>query len=216
MTAKRGISTRVKGNYSNRNKARAEFGTWCAMVERCYYPRHIAYADYGGRGIRVCNRWRNSFEAFVKDMGPKPSPAHSIDRYPNSDGHYELGNCRWATPREQRLNQRPQNDSYRVKRSWDLGKRSRISHARLDLTGRRFGKLTVLKLEGSDGTNVWWSCHCLCGKAKIYTRHALTTGGVKSCGCAQFDALRQIAKARTSEEQRARALKGWEKRRNKG
>jgi len=74
------------------------------MRARCNNPRNVGYADYGGRGIRVCERW-DSFEAFLADMGPKPSPTHSIDRK-DSGGNYEPGNCRWATPSQQNKNRR--------------------------------------------------------------------------------------------------------------
>lgn len=69
---------------------------WNGMKQRCSNPKAAGYSRYGGRGIFVCERWRDSFEAFLSDMGPKPSPHHSIDRV-NSDGHYEPSNCRWAT-----------------------------------------------------------------------------------------------------------------------
>lgn len=84
---------------------------WRAMKQRCFSPRCKAYANYGGRGITVCERWLNGedgktgLECFVLDMGPKPTPEHSIDRIDN-DGNYEPGNCRWATAKEQRSNQR--------------------------------------------------------------------------------------------------------------
>jgi hypothetical protein len=55
----------------------------------------------------VCERWVSSFESFLEDMGRKPSPDHSIDRWPNNDGNYERGNCRWATRKEQGANRRP-------------------------------------------------------------------------------------------------------------
>lgn len=77
------------------------------MIQRCTDKNFARFADYGGRKIQVCARWRNSFTAFLADMGRKPSPMHSLDRFPNNDGDYEPGNCRWATPREQRANQRP-------------------------------------------------------------------------------------------------------------
>jgi hypothetical protein len=95
----------VHGHASHANRS-PEYVCWMGIVQRCANPRNKAYARYGGRGIAVCERWRNSFAAFLADMGTRPSPTHSIDRKDN-DGNYEPGNCRWATPREQRLNQRP-------------------------------------------------------------------------------------------------------------
>lgn len=71
------------------------------MKRRCYNPNAINYKDYGGRGIVMCDTWRDSFEAFYADMGEPPTPRHSIDRYPDRDGNYESGNCRWATSKEQ-------------------------------------------------------------------------------------------------------------------
>jgi len=81
-----------------------EHRAWASMRNRCNSPAAAAYHDYGGRGIRVCDRW-NSFEAFYADMGPRPSPAHSIDRIDN-DGNYEPANCRWTTNVEQMRNRR--------------------------------------------------------------------------------------------------------------
>ncbi len=77
-----------------------EYEAWNRMRQRCFDPNSQDYARYGGRGITVCDRWRNDAAAFYADMGPKPSPRHSIDRL-NSDGPYEPGNCRWATAKEQ-------------------------------------------------------------------------------------------------------------------
>jgi hypothetical protein len=79
--------------------------TWADMIQRCTNPKRQKYALYGARGVTVCDRWRESFANFLADMGPKPSPVHTIDRVDNEKG-YEPGNCRWATPKEQARNLR--------------------------------------------------------------------------------------------------------------
>lgn len=87
--------------------------SWAAMRQRCYDPARANYKYYGGRGIIVCDRWRNDFSAFLADMGPRPSSKHSIDRI-DPNGNYEPGNCRWATQSEQCRNQRTRADVTRV------------------------------------------------------------------------------------------------------
>ena len=82
----------------------SEYYTWNAMRQRCQNPKNANYAQYGGRGISVCKRW-SKFENFFADMGPKPSPTHSLDRE-KVNGNYGPDNCRWATAREQALNRR--------------------------------------------------------------------------------------------------------------
>ena len=82
-----------------------EYRNWCAMKERCNSPYHKNYSDYGGRGIRVCERWDSSFENFLADMGPRPFLKATVERIDSSKG-YSPDNCRWATQKEQTRNKR--------------------------------------------------------------------------------------------------------------
>lgn len=80
------------------------YRTWQFVKDRCHNPKSVHYDRYGGRGIRMHEAWLNDPAAFVEYMGPKPSPRHSIDRFPNRGGNYEPGNVRWATYAEQNQN----------------------------------------------------------------------------------------------------------------
>lgn len=101
------VSARFKGNAARLTHGFSKtltYRSWIQMIQRCTNPKAPNWKYYGGRGINVCDRWL-SLHNFLADMGPRPS-GKSIDRFPDNDGNYEPGNCRWATQSEQMLNTR--------------------------------------------------------------------------------------------------------------
>ncbi len=84
-------------------KPTPEHETWHSMIQRCHNANHDNFHSYGGRGITVCDRWRQSFSNFLNDVGKRPT-GKTLDRYPDKNGNYEPGNVRWATPKEQAHN----------------------------------------------------------------------------------------------------------------
>ncbi len=111
-------------SYDNRNYP------YEAMKARCYYQKHKSYADYGGRGITICDRWINSIENFKADVGPRPAGT-TIGRIDNN-GNYEPGNVRWETPKEQAANRRPHRP-YECDRSGENNSRATITRQIADI-----------------------------------------------------------------------------------
>lgn len=103
----------AKEDSSIRNKTHGQtdsptYISWERMRSRCYNPKNPSYNHYGACGIKVCDRWRTSFENFLEDMGERPSKKHSLDRI-DVNGNYEPSNCRWATDIEQQNNKKNNN-----------------------------------------------------------------------------------------------------------
>ena len=97
---------RLKHGYSGGRDRTGTYGSWSAMRARCLDPKNKEFANYGGRGIKICERWMASFTDFLADVGERPA-GKTLDRYPDKNGDYAPGNVRWATPKQQKDNQRP-------------------------------------------------------------------------------------------------------------
>lgn len=184
--------------------------SWDRMLRRCEWANDPYFSHYGGRGIKVCERWRgypNGFLAFLADMGPRPSRAHSIDRIDN-DGDYTPTNCRWATAKQQARNRRSNRTILAhgktltvVEWAETLGCGGDVIIARLDagwtseravttpvnrrriVAGQVFGSWTALGESANRlaGGNRRIRCKCACGVVAEVAAYTLLSGRSRQC-----------------------------------
>lgn len=190
--------------YKHSNSETKEYSAWYHMIRRCYYPETEFYHNYGGRGIKVCDRWLGDqgFDNFCQDMGTKPSSNYSLDRI-NNDGNYEPANCRWISAKQQARNRRTtrlitignetksmvewceiHNIKYslvkdRIKDNWDPIKAFTTPKKRTYLNvGEKFNSWIIIsKIEGANKYN----CRCECNKEAIVSAFDLLNNKSTQC-----------------------------------
>lgn len=147
-------SRNSKHNIVHGGTGSPEFVSWQSMRNRCNNPNDKDYPHYGGRGISICKRWNESFSAFLADMGTRPTPKHSIDRWPDNNGNYEPGNCRWATVKQQANNRRSNR--------W-------LVHNGKTMTLTQWSEATgILKTTIRERLRRGWSIACALDKATVF------------------------------------------------
>lgn len=178
-----------------------EYRAWSGMRSRCYNNTVKQYQHYGARGVTVCERWRHDFQAFLSDMGKRPSANHSLDRI-DVDGHYEPDNCRWATRIQQANNTRRTvyltvNGETLPLSEW--ARRTGISHVNLQKRVQKMTPERAVTLPVRP-TN---SDYCLHGHPYTDENTAITVKGARRCRtCTK--AWQKKGRARRTEWQRLR------------
>lgn len=133
-------------NRAIRKRKGSEYRTWTGMKDRCYNKNYNQYKDYGGRGITVCDRWINSYENFLSDMGKKPNENHTLDRI-NNDKGYCPSNCRWSTRSEQVRNTRTfkTNTSGHKGVHWDKNRKKWMAYINVNNRSKFLGYFSDVK-----------------------------------------------------------------------
>ncbi len=126
------------GKYNSRTTP--EYRVWANIKQRCLNPKHPHFAYYGGRGVTICSRWIDSFDNFYEDMGARPTPKHTVERK-ETDGHYEPGNCEWATMAVQSANRRNVHKLEWQGRTWTLAALAREVGIERSLFDARLNRL---------------------------------------------------------------------------
>jgi hypothetical protein len=150
----------TKHGYASRGAKTKAYRTWESVKKRCHDPKQPHYPRFGGRGIKLFERW-HSFDAFLADVGEPPSDQHVLGRI-DKDRDYEPGNCMWATKDD------------------PAGKSGRRA---VDLTGRRFGSLVAVHEMPFAGGRRKWLVRCDCGTEKEMVGAFFAQGRLRSCGC---------------------------------
>lgn len=158
-----------------------EYGVWAGIKQRCYNEKEPSYPDYGGRGIAMSDDWKESFEAFYQDMGPRPTPNHTIERN-NNNLDYASGNCSWITRKEQASNRRSNiyyelGGEVKTLMQWceELELKYHTVYARLKRgmsfeEALQFIEYSTITFEGDTKSLIDW-CHLLgLEYAKVYLR----------------------------------------------
>lgn len=131
---------RVKEKNTTHSKCHTpEYHAWGNIIQRCTNPNSPEYKNYGSRGISVCSEWRDSFETFLKDMGPKQDKSLSIDRINNEDG-YHKGNCEWRNSYAQAINKRDMKNLTVGIKNISYSERDNLYNVAIEREGKRYRK----------------------------------------------------------------------------